>query len=78
MKLNGKGPFIVSFSRPLHGLDFFPFHPSSELPGYCQSSADADSFTKQHKEDSCFESFGLISRIASAALWTRGKGSIKG
>jgi hypothetical protein len=29
----------AAFSRPLHGLDFLSFHPSSELLGYCQSSA---------------------------------------
>ena len=29
----------AAFSRPLYGLDFLRFHPSSELLGYCQSSA---------------------------------------
>ena len=34
-----KGRREGAFSRPLHGLDFLRFHPSSELLGYCQSSA---------------------------------------
>jgi hypothetical protein len=29
----------LRFSRPLHGLAFLGSHPSSELLGYCQSSA---------------------------------------